>query len=92
MGVVPDGWLQCNTGVAKRDCPTVLDLRTPHQIPQLPATAERRYGEPTMQGVKSAIVVTAILAATALGACRSEVPTPPLKLGVDVPAAQKVVL
>jgi hypothetical protein len=45
-----------------------------------------------MQGVKSAIVYTAILAAIALGACRSEVPTPPLKLGVDVPAAQKVVL
>jgi hypothetical protein len=54
------------------------------------ATAEQRYGELTMQGVKSAIVFTAIIAAMALGACRKEVPTPPLKLGADVPAAQKV--
>jgi hypothetical protein len=45
-----------------------------------------------MQGVKSALVFTAILAAIALGACRREVPTPPLKLGADVPAAQKVAL
>jgi hypothetical protein len=44
-----------------------------------------------MQGMKSAFVFTAILAAIALGACRSEVPTPPLKLGADVPAAQKVI-
>jgi hypothetical protein len=54
------------------------------------ATAEQRYGELTMQGVKSPIVFTAIIAAMALGACRKEVPTPPLKLGADVPAAQKV--
>jgi hypothetical protein len=45
-----------------------------------------------MQGVKSAIEFTAIVAAMALGACRKKVPTPPLKLGADVPAAQKVTL
>lgn len=43
-----------------------------------------------MQGVKSAIVITAIIAAVALGACRREVLPPPLKLGADIPAAQEV--
>jgi glycerol-1-phosphate dehydrogenase [NAD(P)+] len=35
-------------------------------------------------------VFTAILAAIALGACRREVPTPPLKLGADVLHGEKV--
>jgi hypothetical protein len=44
-----------------------------------------------MQGVKSAIVITAVIAAVALGACRREVPHEPLKLGAsDVAAATKV--
>lgn len=37
-----------------------------------------------MQGVKSAIVLTAVIAAVALGACRREVPYEPLKLGGPV--------
>jgi hypothetical protein len=64
----------------------------PHQIRQLVATAEQRYGGQTMQDVKSATVFTASIAVIALGACRKEVPIPPLKLGADVPAAQKVAL
>lgn len=39
-----------------------------------------------MQGVKGAIVITAIITAVALGACRREVPHTPMKLGADVPA------
>jgi hypothetical protein len=40
----------------------------------------------TMQGVKGLIVLSAVVAAVALGACRREEPAP-LKLGADVPAA-----
>lgn len=43
-----------------------------------------------MQGVKGAIVITAIIAAVALGACRREVPYEPMKLGGDMPVAEKV--
>jgi hypothetical protein len=38
--------------------------------------------------MKGAIVVAAVIAAVALGACRKEVPHKPLKLGADVPAVQ----
>lgn len=40
-----------------------------------------------MQGIKGLIVVSAVVAAVALGACRREVPHSPMKLGADVPAA-----
>jgi hypothetical protein len=43
-----------------------------------------------MQGLKGAIVITAVVAAVALGACRREVPHEPMKLGADVPTVQKV--
>jgi hypothetical protein len=43
-----------------------------------------------MQGLKGAIVITAVIAAVALGACRREVPHEPMKLGADIPAAGKV--
>jgi hypothetical protein len=38
--------------------------------------------------MKGAIVVAAVLAAVALGACRKEVPHEPLKLGGPAPAAE----
>jgi hypothetical protein len=34
--------------------------------------------------MKSAIVLAAVVAAVALGACRKEVPATPMKLGADV--------
>ena len=43
-----------------------------------------------MQGIKGVIVVTAVIAAVALGACRREVEHKPLKLGAEVPAAAAV--
>ncbi len=43
-----------------------------------------------MQGVKGLIILSAVVAAVALGACRREVPHEPMKLGADVPAAAKV--
>lgn len=43
-----------------------------------------------MQGIKGLIVVSAVVAAVALGACRREVPHTPMKLGADVPAAAQV--
>ena len=43
-----------------------------------------------MQGLKSVLVVSAVIAAVALGACRREVEHKPLKLGADVPAAASV--
>ena len=50
------------------------------------ASAEEASGEDTMQGVKGLIVLSAVVAAVALGACRREEPAP-LKLGADMPAA-----
>ena len=43
-----------------------------------------------MQGVKGLIVISAVVAAVALGACRREVPYEPMKLGADVPASVEV--
>jgi len=43
-----------------------------------------------MQGFKGVLVITAIIAAVALGACRREVEHTPLKLGAEVPAAGQV--
>ena len=43
-----------------------------------------------MQGLKSVLVVSAVIAAVALGACRREVEHKPLKLGAEVPAAASV--
>ncbi len=40
--------------------------------------------------MKGAIVIAAVVAAVALGACRREVPHEPMKLGADVPAATEV--
>ncbi len=40
--------------------------------------------------MKGAIVIAAVIAAVALGACRREVPHTPMKLGADVPAATEV--
>jgi len=40
--------------------------------------------------MKGAIVLAAALVAVALGACRKEVPDKPMKLGADVPAAERV--
>jgi len=40
--------------------------------------------------MKGMIVVAAVIAAVALGACRKEVPHQPMKLGADVPAAEQV--
>ena len=40
-----------------------------------------------MQGFKSVLVITVVIAAVALGACRREVEHTPMKLGADVPAA-----
>lgn len=42
-----------------------------------------------MQGMKGLIVLSAVVAAVALGACRREEPAP-LKLGADVPASEHV--
>ena len=38
--------------------------------------------------VKSMIVLAAVIAAVALGACRREVEHVPMKLGADVPVSQ----
>ena len=43
-----------------------------------------------MQGFKGVLIVTAVIAAVALGACRREVEHQPLKLGAEVPAAADV--
>ena len=43
-----------------------------------------------MQGVKGLIVLSAVVAAVALGACRREVPHEPMKLGADVSAHSEV--
>ncbi len=40
--------------------------------------------------MKSALVIAAVVAAVALGACRREVAHTPMKLGADVPAATQV--
>ena len=37
--------------------------------------------------MKGAIVITAVIVAVALGACRREAAHEPMKLGADVPAA-----
>ena len=43
-----------------------------------------------MQSFKSVLVITAVIAAVALGACRREAEHRPLKLGAEVPAAAEV--
>jgi hypothetical protein len=47
------------------------------------AIAEHVSGEKTMK-VKNVIVISALVAAVALGACRREVVHEPMKLGADV--------
>jgi hypothetical protein len=47
----------------------------------------QQLGEKTM---KSAIVLATVIAAVALGACRKEVPHEPMKLGGEVPVAERV--
>jgi hypothetical protein len=41
--------------------------------------------------MKGAIVIAAVIAAVALGACRREVAATPMKLGADVPTAEQSV-
>ena len=43
-----------------------------------------------MQGFKGVLVITAVIVAVALGACRREVEHTPMKLGAEVPAAAEV--
>jgi hypothetical protein len=43
-----------------------------------------------MKTATGVILVAAMMAAVALGACRREVPYEPMKLGADVPAAEQV--
>jgi hypothetical protein len=40
--------------------------------------------------MKGAIVIAVVIAAVALGACRREVAATPLKLGMEVPAAEQI--
>lgn len=40
--------------------------------------------------MKGAIIIAAVIAAVALGACRREVEHTPMKLGADVPASEQV--
>jgi hypothetical protein len=40
--------------------------------------------------MKGAIVIAAVVAAVALGACRREVPHTPMKLGADLPVSVEV--
>jgi len=51
---------------------------------EIGAIAEHVLGEKTMN-VKNVIVISALVAAVALGACRREVAHAPMKLGADVP-------
>jgi hypothetical protein len=55
----------------------------------LGAIAEHVLGEKTMN-VKSVIVISALVAAVALAACRREVSHEPMKLGAEVPVAGQV--
>ncbi len=41
--------------------------------------------------MKGALVIAAVIAAVALGACRREVEHKPLKLGAEVPAATQAI-
>ena len=43
-----------------------------------------------MQSFRGVVVVTAVIVAVALGACRREVEHQPMKLGAEVPAAAEV--
>jgi hypothetical protein len=43
-----------------------------------------------MQGFKGVLVISAVIAAVALGACRREVEHKPMKLGAEVPAAAEI--
>jgi len=43
-----------------------------------------------MQGVKGLIVISAVVAAVALGACRREVPHTPMKLGAELPTTAEL--
>jgi hypothetical protein len=52
------------------------------------ASADKASGDKTMHGLKGLIVLSAVVAAVALGACRREEPAP-LKLGADLPVASQ---
>ena len=60
-----------------------------HNGTQLMAIAKHQ-GEQTMQGFNGALIVTAVIASVALGACRREVEHTPMKLGAEVPAAAEI--
>jgi hypothetical protein len=59
-------------------------IRALHAGSELDAIAEHVSGEKTMK-VKNVIVISALVAAVALAACRREVVHQPMKLGADVP-------
>ncbi len=40
--------------------------------------------------MKSTLVISAVIVAVALGACRREVPHTPMKLGAEVPATVEI--
>jgi hypothetical protein len=57
-------------------------------VPQYSADADEAAGEVTMKGYKGLIVLSVLVTAVALGACRREVEHTPMKLGA--PAAEEV--
>jgi hypothetical protein len=59
-------------------------IKTARTGSEIDAIAEHVLGEKTMN-VKNVIVISALVAAVALGACRREVASAPMKLGADVP-------
>jgi hypothetical protein len=69
---------------------SVLDRKSPSKVRRSTALAGIVSGDMTMQGVKGLIVLSAVVAAVALGACRREVAHEPMKLGADLPVAEQV--
>lgn len=43
-----------------------------------------------MQSFKGVLIISAVIASVALGACRREVEHTPMKLGAEVPAAAEI--
>jgi hypothetical protein len=76
-----------STGLENRGITaSVLDQVGPRQYANTWLVPIRDQEINTMQGVKGLIVLSAVVAAVALGACRREEPVP-LKLGAEMPAA-----
>jgi hypothetical protein len=62
----------------------IWELHTGSEMGRLPNTCQERR---TMK-LKNVIVISALVAAVALGACRREVAHEPMKLGADVAVEQ----